>query len=288
MRLNPKYWLYRFKWNLAEKYNIQFNAPLHLDLELAGDCNLKCQFCRYGNDPFETTGMMDYNLAMDAIIQAYRMGVYSIKFQARGESALNKNLEGCIRTAKWMGILETQLNTNLVAFNEKRLKELCVSGLDVLIISIDGATKETYEKIRVGAKWSKLVSNLKYLNSIKRRPKIRIQMVYQDENKHEVKLFKREFSKLCDELKIKPIRESNKKRKRRSCGQPKQRMIVGWNGKVYGCCNCWYEESLVGDIGKKTLKVIWNDKPMETLRGKALDPAKGEPCKSCLVASSYK
>lgn len=287
------YYWYRFKWNLVERTNWTPKAPLHIDLELTNQCNLKCTMCRHGIDPDTNQGQMSYNKALEVIDQSVELKVYSMKFQFRGESALHKDLENIIRYSKYKGILETQLNTNLVAFNKQRIKKLCDSGLDRIIVSIDGANRGTYESIRVGAKWSKLIKNLMYLNSHKRRPIIRIQMTYQDENRGELQEFKNRFKYLCDELNIKPVRSDNTGDKRKSCPQPRQRIVVGWDGRMYGCCNSWYSESVLLSVPFIRISQFYDSKyivssQLSALRKKAKNPNKSEPCKSCLVRSSYK
>jgi len=298
------YYWYRLRWWWCEHFNWTPSVPLHLDLELTNQCNLACTMCRHGINPDSNQGQMKTALAMEVINQAAAMGIYSIKFQFRGESALHKDLEKLITYSKNKGIRHTQLNTNLVAFNKQRLIQLCQSGLDRLIISIDGATRKTYEEIRVGSKWSRLVYLLGVVQLQAIKPIIRIQMVHQNSNHHEINDFIDKFSPLCHELHVKPVRSNNKGTKRRSCAQPRQRIVVGWNGDIFGCCNAWYNESLVGRIQQGpefndypdkpittkpfSLKAQWAGLQLYDLRLKARNPGQHQPCKSCLVKGSYK
>lgn len=283
-----KYWLYRLKWRLAEKYNIHFKAPLHLDIELTNQCNLACTMCPHGDDNWKPVkGMMDYKTAKEALIQARRMGTVSVKFNFRGEAGLHKQLTELVKYARYvLRYADIQINTNLVAFSERRLKTLCHAGLTRMIVSVDGATKETYEKIRKGAKWSKLISNLQYLNSLANRPTIRIQMTQQGDNEHEVELFKQNFSNWADEVIVKPIRTLDGERKR--CPQPSQRLVIGWDGKAYGCCGNWDDNFPIGRFPKQSLKELWNSEPAKLLRQIARDPNCALPCKTCDVGASYK
>lgn len=289
LRWPLSYYWYRLKWWWCEFSNWVPKVPLHLDLELTNQCNLACTMCRHGINPDPIQGQMDYTMATALINEAAKMGIYSIKFQFRGESALNKDLETLITYSKNMGIRHTQLNTNLVAFSEQRLIKLCQSGLDRLIISIDGANRKTYEQIRCGARWSRLVYLLGVIHLQDRRPVIRIQMVHQKANRQEIDTFIDKFSPLCDELHVKSIRSDNKGRQRKSCAQPRQRLVIAWDGDVFGCCNAWYGESLLDVVTKtNTIETIWNSTTLHTFRNKAKKPQCTEPCKSCLVRSSYK
>jgi hypothetical protein len=230
-------------------------------------------------------GMMSFDVAKEALIQGFRLGVTSVKFNFRGEATLNKNLEELIKYANHvLGYSDIQINTNLMT-SEKRLARICRAGLHRMIVSVDGATQKTYEQIRQGGDWKKLISNLQYLHSRKDRPQIRIQMTHQKENAHEVKLFEESFSQWCDELVIKPVRTPEGERKR--CPQPSQRLVIGWDGQAFGCCGNWDDNFPVGRFPEMSLKEIWQSEPAKLLRQIARDPNCALPCKTCEVGASY-
>lgn len=279
----------RFMFHLAGK-GADLSRPRHIDIELTNHCNLKCIMCPHGDDQWSPEkGMMDTEYAKYYIRQAADMGVYSIKLQFRGESALHKDLSALVAYAKRQGIGDVMLNTNLVAFSADGLERVIKAGLDTIIVSVDGATKETYEKIRIKSSWEKLIANLHLLRKLKKKygTFVRIQMTAQDANEAEIALFKRQH-KWADEVYVKPKRGTQIAMGRKLCGQPYQRMVIGWDGTVYGCCNAWNEESVVGYAKIDHLISIWNQPSMDDLRYKARDPSKGDPCESCQVWSSYK
>ena len=55
-----------------------------------------------------------------------------------------------IRYAKQKGILEVIINTNATNLTLQMSKDLIDAGLDYMIYSFDGGSKETYEKMRPG------------------------------------------------------------------------------------------------------------------------------------------
>lgn len=280
-----KYLIYRLKWYLAEKFNIHFKAPLHLDIELTNQCNLRCTMCPHGDENWQPVkGMMPLSMAEDILVKG--RGIPSVKFNFRGEAGLHKDLAALIAYAKALGYVDIQINTNLVAFSERRIKEICDAGLTRIIVSVDGATKETYEKIRVGSNYNKLISNLQYLHGLKKRPKIRIQMTQQGDNEHEVELFRNTFSQWADEVIVKPVRTLTGERKR--CPQPSQRLVIGWDGTAYGCCGNWNDNFPVGQFPEQSLKELWNAEPMKLLRQIARDPKCANPCRNCDVGASYR
>lgn len=285
--------IYRLKFNWRKWFEYAGSFPVHVDIELAGKCQLACIMCPYGDGSFDKSkqGMMDTKIAIEAIQQAAKGGAKSIKFNFRGEPALHKNLEYFVYVAKQLGIVETSINTNLTAFTHKRLYDLCVNGLDLMIISIDGATKNTYESIRVNGNWEKLISNLNYISSFHRinRPKIRIQVVKQLLNSYEIntRMFRYEFASKSDELIYQNLRQDNKGERRR-CPQPWQRLIVGWDGKVFACCSNWNNEFPVGQFPEDSLYQIWNNGlRLQVLRDHARN-FHDNPCKDCTVGASYK
>ena len=91
-----------------------------------------------------------------------------MKFNWRGEPLLNPKIYDYIKYAKEKGILETIINTNATNLTEK-IEKLIKSGLDLIIYSFDGGSKETYEKMRPGRfkqnSFEKVYGNIKNFKS---------------------------------------------------------------------------------------------------------------------------
>ena len=285
---NPiPHWLYRAEFHLRGYRPGAF--PVHIDLELSGKCQLACIMCAYGEGTFDTSkqGMMDPHLANQALIQARYHGAKSVKFNFRGEPGLAAHLHSVVVAAKRVGYVETAINTNLTSFSRRRLRNLGLAGLDLMIVSVDGATKETYEAIRINGDFAKLQLNLDYLMSCDPRPRVRLQMVVQDRNAHEVGRMGEVFNGLYDELVFQGIREGNEGQ-RKACPQPNQRLVIMHDGRVGACCHNWNHEAVIGHFPEQSLKEIWDSKEARELRELAKHPGRGEPCRTCLVGSSYK
>ena len=284
-----KHSLYRARFKLREWIPYAGLFPVHVDIELAGRCQLACTMCPYGTGEFDDSlqGMMPRKMAILAIHQASEGGSSSIKLNYRGEPGLYPDLPFMIKFAKEKGFVEVAINTNLTAFSCRRLKEVANAGLDLLIVSVDGATRETYEKIRINGDFEKLRSNLSFIRALGKRPRIRVQMVVQEENRHEVSQMRKVFGPLCDELVFQNIRSSNKGERKR-CPQPWQRLIVAWDGTVFACCSNWQNEWPLGNIKETSLKDIWKGRRLRELRMRAAHPESGFPCVTCKVGASYK
>jgi len=288
MNLLNKY--YNTKWALAPYLPLGF--PPHLDIELSGKCQLACTMCPYGTGDFneEMQGMMSRETAIAAIAEGIEGGAKLIKFNFRGEPGLSPLLIDMVKFAKDYGAVETMINTNLTSFSYRRLAKLYEAGLDLMIISIDGARKETYEKIRVKGDFDQLMKNLYYANAMN-FPKIRLQFVEQEANKHETEMFKTKFEEYSDEIVIQKVRDrgagEGQEATRVRCPQPWQRLVVAWDGKVFACCGNWNNEYPVGQFPNQSLKEIWNGDRLKALRKQATN-YEGFPCKDCTVGSSYK
>jgi len=302
--LDIRFFLYRFKWNLVAKYDIVLPFPLHLDIEVTDACNLKCIMCVHGTTGVPDTDMIDISFGKQMIDQAAEGGIQSIKFNWRGEPALHKGLEDLIRYAKSKGILEVQINTNGIPYTEERIENIIDAGLDRVIFSMDGTNKETYEHIRVGASFEKLMRNIKRFHEIRTRkgqakPFIRIQMVRMQGNSEQVEELQEMWKGIADDIAVKDVTDRGQGGQlnmgdqisvgRKRCNQPWQRMIVARDGKVFPCCSDWYATYPIGDATKQSLKEIWTGKPMEDLRNinreKRLNES--DPCKNCYVVTSY-
>lgn len=299
-----RYRLYRFKWDYYPRLAIVSSFPFHVDIETTNACNLRCIMCVHGTTGVKDTGMIDIDFASGLIDQMAHGGAYSIKFNWRGEPALYKGLVSLVRYAKQKGIIDVQFNTNGIPYSEEKIRELIEAGLDRVIFSMDGATKETYENIRVGADYDKLVNNVKLFSQLRKelkktKPHIRMQMVKTKANRDEVKQFIEMWKPFVDEIKVNDVTDRGQGNTlsagdmiavgRKKCPQPWQRMVVSWDGKVMPCCADWDMKWVIGDAKQVPLKVIWNGEKMRRLRQMInnLRLNEFEPCKSCFARASY-
>ena len=200
-----------FKENIDNKNLIENGIiPLCLDLETAAICDLACPFCyrEYMATPDKTINL---DFAEKLIKEAGEIGIPSIKFNWRGEPLLFPKLPYLIDLAKKNGVLETMINTNATQLNEKKSKELIESGLDVMIYSVDGGTKETYEKMRPGRfkenKFENVYRNIYEFKNIreslnKKFPRTKIQMILNEDTFNEQEEFFKLFGECVDEVSV--------------------------------------------------------------------------------------
>jgi radical SAM protein with 4Fe4S-binding SPASM domain len=113
-----------------------------------------------------------------------------LHLQGLGEPMMHPRFFDMVEYAFARGI-RVSTNSNLTLLNERRAERCVTSGLDCLHVSIDGATAETYEHIRVRAHYDRVVSNLERLLAARERlgsehPHIQLVMVVMRQNLHEL------------------------------------------------------------------------------------------------------
>lgn len=270
---NKTYFDYRKKWREFPQNKILADFPLHLDIESTNACNLKCPMCGR-NWMREKIGYINWNLFTKIIDEGAKYHLPSVKFNYRGEPLLHPDIIKMVKYAKDKGILEVQFNTNGLLLNEKKAEKLIDAGLDRIIFSFDGATKETYEKIRRGSNYDTVVKNIKNLVKIRnkkglKRPLVRVQMVKMSENKNEIGDFIKMWLSVANRLAVNAERNRlrvKKKLEHFPCSQIWQRLMICWNGQVRMCCGDWYGEVVLGNIKEMNVYDIWHGKKLNRIR----------------------
>ena len=208
--------------------------------------------------------------------KAFEGGVpYAVKLNWRGESLLHSRIAEYVAIAKRLGVIDVALNTNGILLTPDMAYRLAQAGLDRLIISVDGATKLTYETIREGADFAVLYKNIIGMNGVyadlDKRPQVTIQMCQQELNQHEVALWHHTFGIYADRLRIGKLFDPQgkygyKKAIPRSCGQPWQRITVDWKGNIYPCPSDYLGKVYLGNVHDTTIKSAWHSERMNKIR----------------------
>jgi len=217
--MNESYSEYRYLWkNQCFEQQSPTSKPLKLlcvDIETAAICDLACPFC-YRQYEVTPDKVMEYEVGLQIIDHAAALNVPSIKFNWRGEPLLQKRLPELVQYAKKKGILETIINTNATRLDERLARRLIEAGLDVLIFSFDGGSKETYESMRPGRfkenKFEDVYNNIKRFNELRngsdrKFPFTRIQLVVTEKTESEIDAFKQLFRGIVDDVSTKQYTE---------------------------------------------------------------------------------
>jgi len=164
-----------------------FYKPTYVQVETTIACNLKCIMCnqnvRKRSKKFMTID--EFRRIINQFAYATSLNLTGI-----GEPLLNKDLFEMIKFARSKNIKEVWFATNATMLDAKCAKKLISSGLTSIIFSLDAATPELYEKIRVGADFYQVIENIKKFMNIKREVNSKfytqIYMVGMEENKDQI------------------------------------------------------------------------------------------------------
>jgi len=167
------------------------DLPKFLQVEPVGQCNLRCRMCsiqfRPDGPPNGPLAFMDFDVFTQLIDQF--PGLEELQLQGLGEPMMHPRFFEMVEYAVGRGV-RVGANTNATYLNASRAERCVSSGLGDLHISIDGATAETYERIRVRAHFDRVIANVDRLTATRRSlgsdsPRVRMVVVAMRENLHE-------------------------------------------------------------------------------------------------------
>lgn len=296
------------------KYPIISSYPVAITVEPSSVCNLQCPECPAGKRILkrETNFMKtdDYTSIIDELAPY----IFYLTLYFQGEPFLHHRFFEMIRYAKKKK-LYVVTSTNGHFLNKKNIEELCDSGLDEIIISLDGTDSETYRKYRINGDFDLVVNSIKNLVNYKRQTKtqsikIIIQFLLLKSNEHQVNEIRRMASGLkVDELRFKTAqfydyRKGNllmpdkeqfsrykknrngtcilKNKLRCYCLRLWQSAVITSDGEVVPCCFDKTGIFKMGNIRHLTFAEIWKNTDFNNFRKRVLKNRKSiEICRNC-------
>ncbi|MCK4787470.1 MAG: SPASM domain-containing protein, partial [Desulfobacteraceae bacterium] len=156
--------------------------PVVVDLEPSNVCNFSCPHCEitYQTDERKNLSPSQYNVIMNNFPYAWR-----VKLQGEGEPFLNNTLYDFIEATCSKGVW-CEVQTNGSVLDIGRMKELERYKNFEMVVSFDAADKKTFEEIRPGSNFDKILNNIEDVSK-KTTINIAAWMLIQDTNKNQVK-----------------------------------------------------------------------------------------------------
>ena len=149
------------------KKPIQYGVPFNVSIEPTTTCNLGCPECPSGLKNFtRPTGEVDYNFYKKTVDEIGDKLIY-LYFYFQGEPYMHPKFLELVKYASQKKIY-TVTSTNAHFLSERKARETIDSGLDRILISIDGTTQETYEQYRIAGSLEKVMEGTKNLVRTKR------------------------------------------------------------------------------------------------------------------------
>ncbi len=292
----------------------QWGLPISVSIEPTTSCNLRCPECPSGLKKFSRPiGMLDEKRFRDYIDQMKSHLLY-LTFYFQGEPYLNPSFLEMVKYAVSKRIY-TSTSTNAHYLNDETAKKTVESGLDRLIISVDGTTQETYSSYRIGGKLDKVIEGtkniLKWKTELKSKtPHVIFQFLVVKPNEHQVKDVHELAEKLgVDEVLLKtaqvynyengneliPTQEkysrykkmtdgrwTNKNKLDNHCWKMWNSCVITWDGSVVPCCFDKDASHKLGSLNNYSIKEIWQSEPYNRFRASVLKSRKEiDICKNC-------
>ena len=297
-----------------------WGKPYEWEIDTTNICQLKCPLCHTGLGTIHRDkGTMHFDLFTKTIDQIKDYCVW-LTLYSWGEPFLNRRIHEFVAYAhqrKIATIISTNLNKPLT---QEMAENIIRSGLDVMIISIDGVTQEVYQQYRVGGRLDRVLANINLLVQKKRElgyttPHLEWQFIVMRQNEHQMD----EASQLAGQLGVdslvfkkvdfphgmsdpeeadrwlprdhpdyqreapfnKPFEEDGHR-----CWRLWRSAVVNWDGGFAPCCYLTDKSEDFGDASVNNIEEIWNNPKYATARGlfkEGYNPEQWVGCVSCSV-----
>lgn len=291
-----------------------WGMPYSISVEPTTSCNLKCPQCPSGLRKFtRATGNIDIQTLKVLLDQSAKTLMY-ITFYFQGEPFIHKDFLEMVRMAKKKRIfVATSSNAHFI--DKEKAKEIVQSGLDKLIISMDGTDQSTYEKYRRGGNLETVISSIKHLVEAKKIansqfPVLELQFLVLRHNEHQMEKVKelgKEWGVDYVQFKSAQVYEyeegedfipenlqhtryekmpDGKYRIKSSlpnrCPRMWRSSVMTWDGNIVPCCFDKDATQQMGNILEIPLNKIWKSQDYKKFRHQILNDRKQiEICRNC-------
>lgn len=179
------------KSSLSKNFNTNPMGPKSIRFTFDSACNLACPSCRKDFIKNSTEIHIESEHVIEEIYEKYGKTLEEVSTSGYGDpfysTSMIKFLQN-ISEIKLPKLRKIHIHTNGILWNQKNWEKIKNSHrfIKSAEISIDAASKETYEKVRRGGNWGLLIENLKFVNNIKTFNNIIVSFVMQKDNYHEI------------------------------------------------------------------------------------------------------
>lgn len=292
----------------------QWGLPLSISIEPTTACNLGCPECPSGLKNFtRPTGNLNENL-LEGILDEIGDTLQYLTFYFQGEPFIHPKMVSLIEKASSRGIFSAT-STNAHFITEKVAEEIVESGLNKLIISIDGTTQDVYEQYRVRGKLKKVIEGTRNILAAKEKknalfPLVYFQFLVVRPNEHQIK----DVYKLADELGVDGVllktaqvysyengndliptidkyarykqekdgTWSIKNKLLNQCWRMWHSCVITWDGRIVPCCFDKDATHELGQFGNTSFKEVWWGESYNAFRRSLLiSRSEIEICKNC-------
>lgn len=291
-----------------------WGKPMSLSVEPTTACNLECPQCPSGLRSFSRPVG---NLRFENFVNYTTSSLKDLSFMTfyfQGEPFINGDLLRMIEFASKAGVY-TMSSTNAHFLTPQISAKVVLSGLDRLVISIDGVTQEVYQQYRINGELDKVIQGIRNILNVRKElqkftPLVVLQFIVFRHNEHQIEHMKKLYQNLgADRLEFKSAQVYNyqmnadfipeeslysryqpasgggyiiKNRLLNHCWRMWSAAVITWDGRVVPCCFDKDAQHVLGDVNKEKLSAIWSSATYYQFRSSLLKGRnKIDICKNC-------
>lgn len=300
---------YSYLKSSAAKRAFVYGIPLAIGAELTNHCNLHCPECASGSGQMKRNrGFMDIEL-FKRIISELQPYLYKINLCFQGESLMHPKFDSFIRESR---NIKTVLSTNGHFLSEENSEKIIRSGLNKLIISLDGIDQETYSVYRTSGDLETVLNGIRSISDAKKKYRsplqIEIQFLVSRLNEKQIPQVRKMAAGFKFPLRLKSMQIISKgnfglwlpedgRFSRYSFREGEYRIkssmpdrcarlwfnpVVTWDGKVLPCCFDKDADHIMGDLNQESFREIWNGTRYRLFRRVLLENRRSiKICRNC-------
>lgn len=267
---------------IRKRLHVVPRVPPIVFIEITNRCNLNCIMCDRSSMKRKSE-FMDMGLFRRIIDNAARIGVPDVKLNRFGEPLLHPNLLEMVEYARNKPFSKVYFTSNALLLDEHKSRALIQAGLDAITFSIDGATKETYEKIRRGGSYEKAVNNVLRFHAIRkelgsRTPITSLNTILMKETEEEIFDVLDKWEPVFDVVNLIPVGTYGNIESRSTveqsgcdfetipCHHIFDRLMVFTNGDATVCCGDIDGVLSVGNLREQTIEELWKGEKFNRIR----------------------
>ena len=257
--------------------------PHEVDIEVTSSCDADCIMCPR-KAMRRRMGPMDFGLFTKIVDEAVALGVRELCLNGYGEFSTLKNYrEHLAYIRRRSRSVKIVLNTNGMRMTEDLARAYVEFAVDVVNVTIDGATAETYERIRKHLRLADVEENVLRLLRLRnearrRRPHVMVHMIAMPQNVHEVHAFLAKWKGVADHVGIGGLvsrigsidlgggAASPSRWQDTPCFLLWRQMPILSDGTVALCCDDWDGQGAVGNVREQSIADVWQSVARARLR----------------------
>jgi radical SAM protein with 4Fe4S-binding SPASM domain len=260
--------------------------PPILVIAVTNLCNMACIHCAHPvikKDPgYRGTFMKpEVHTAIVEQCKPFKDQLWVFRYAADGESLLHPKFLDFVEETKAAGIGPVDLTTNAQTLDDEKMRRLLLAPIDVIDVSLDAHTKESYEKIRIRGDFDVVTANLRRLVELRDElgspTKIMTSIIKQKEALDEVEAFEAFWGQHVDEVVVRGLNSDlgivnlaetyfEDDLARWPCHQFWKRVTVNHDGDVRFCVEDWRNTGLVGNVLETSIEEMWKSPVYERFR----------------------